>query len=71
MQTWLVEWDRDHWSPLSASLAAREEVLIHMLCPDFFSSSPLSLCLFLFLFPWLEGSVRVIANETRVLTMLG
>lgn len=68
MQTWLVEWDRDHWSPLSASLAAREEVLIHMLCPDCFSSPPLS---FFFLFPWLEGSVRVIANETRVLTMLG
>lgn len=71
MQTWLVEWDRDHWSPLSASLATREEVLIHMLCPDFFPL-PLSLSVFFFfLFPWLEGSVRVIANETRVLTMLG
>lgn len=71
MQTWLVEWDRDHWSPLSASLAAREEVLIHMLCPDFFPLPPPRLFFFFFLFPCLEGSVREIANETRVLTMLG
>ena len=63
VQTWLVEWDRDHW-PLLCQ---------HHWQPgrrSRFTRSALVLSFFLFFFPWSEGSVRVIANETRVL-MLG
>lgn len=55
---------------LSASLAAREEVPIHTLCPGFFPPFSFSFLSFLF-FSGSEGSACVIANETRVLTMLG